>query len=73
MAKEYIGDGVYIDHDGYHFVLTAENGMEVTNIIYIEPGVMNLMNAYAKRTYEEFKQQQGEKDGDVQKEPKADS
>jgi len=25
--KQYIGDGVYVDFDGLHIVLTTENGI----------------------------------------------
>lgn len=39
MKKTYIGDGVYLDFDGYQFVMTTENGIEVTNTIYLEPEV----------------------------------
>jgi hypothetical protein len=38
-TKEYIGDGVYVSWDGYHVVLTTENGIETTNTIYLEPSV----------------------------------
>ena len=34
--KKYLGDGVYIEHNGYHWVLTTENGIEVTNTIYLD-------------------------------------
>lgn len=37
--KRYVGDGVYIDHDGYSFVLTTEDGVKATNTIYFEPSV----------------------------------
>jgi hypothetical protein len=33
--KAYIGDGVYVDWDGNHLILTTENGIEVTNTIYL--------------------------------------
>lgn len=34
--KKYLSDGVYADYDGYHIVLTAENGIETTNTIYLD-------------------------------------
>lgn len=34
--KRYIGDGVYVEYDGQRLILTTENGIEVTNTIYIE-------------------------------------
>jgi hypothetical protein len=43
--KKYIGDGVYCEFDGYAFVLTTENGIDVTNTIVLEPEVyLNLIN-----------------------------
>lgn len=34
--KQYIGDGVYVDYDGFHLVLTTEDGISVTNTIYLD-------------------------------------
>jgi hypothetical protein len=33
MTKVYLGDGVYVDFDGWNIVLTTENGITVTNRI----------------------------------------
>lgn len=51
--KEYIGDGVYVTHDGYSFILTTENGIKTTNIIYLEPELIDMLNDYAKRVFEQ--------------------
>ncbi len=40
MAKEYLGDSVYADFDGWHIVLTTENGFGPNNRICLEPQVM---------------------------------
>jgi len=37
--KTYIGDGVYCEFDGYAFILTTENGIDITNVIVLEPNV----------------------------------
>ena len=37
MTKQYIGDGVYAEYDGFQIKLTAENGIEVLDTIYLEP------------------------------------
>jgi ribosomal protein L14 len=37
--KRYVGDGVYIDFDGFSIVLTTEDGRSVTNRIVLEPEV----------------------------------
>jgi hypothetical protein len=49
MNKEYIGDGVYIEFDGYQLVLTAEDGIRATNTIYLEPAVMIGLLGYWNR------------------------
>jgi len=44
--KVYIGDGCYIDFDGYALVLTTENGIEATNRIVLEPSVYAALVEY---------------------------
>ncbi len=46
MNKIYIGDGVYVEWDGYAFVLTTENGIEITNTIVLEPDVYHSLKLY---------------------------
>ena len=38
--KHYLGDGAYAEFDGFGLWVTTENGIEVTNRIYLEPEVM---------------------------------
>jgi hypothetical protein len=56
ITKRYLGDGVYVDFDGYAFVLTTEDGVSDTNRIVLEPEVFLGFIAYAetirKRTQE---------------------
>ena len=49
MAKEYIGDGVYIDTNGFHIVLTTEDGLSVTNRIFLEPQYISGILNYCER------------------------
>jgi hypothetical protein len=42
-TKVYLGDGVYAQFDGYNIALTAEDGVRVNNIIYLEPDVMEAL------------------------------
>lgn len=46
--KVYLGDGVYVYHDGYSLVLTTENGIRVTNTIVLEPEVYELLRQYVE-------------------------
>lgn len=41
--KTYLGDAVYFDFDGYHVVLTTEDGIQATNRILLEPQVILAM------------------------------
>lgn len=47
-SKRYIGDAVYVKFDGYHLVLTTEDGTNVTNRICLEPQVYETLLGYAK-------------------------
>ena len=51
MVKEYLGDGLYADYDGYHIVLTAENGVQVLETVYLDPDVWRALKAYAAKIY----------------------
>jgi hypothetical protein len=46
--KTYLGDGVYVDFDGFALVLTTENGIAVTNTIVLEPEVYVALNNYVQ-------------------------
>ena len=46
MTKRYIGDGVYVYFNGYALVLTTENGIEVENMIVLEPEVWRGLKDY---------------------------
>lgn len=47
--KEYIGDGVYADFDGYQITLTAENGIQATDTIYLEPHIWVRLQKYVEQ------------------------
>jgi hypothetical protein len=47
--KEYLGDSVYADWDGFGIVLTTENGFGASNTICLEPEVLKALNAYVDR------------------------
>lgn len=44
--KAYLGDGVYANTDGYHITLTTENGITTTNVIHLDPFVMEALVSY---------------------------
>lgn len=46
--KTYIGDGVYVEFDGYQLIVTTENGISVTNLIVIEPQIWSSLQHYVK-------------------------
>ncbi len=49
LDKEYIGDGVYAKDDGYHIILTTEDGYTATNTIILEPEVIESLISYLIR------------------------
>ena len=45
---EYLGDGVYVSHDGFMLRLSTEReGRE--HYIYLEPAVLNALYEYVRR------------------------
>lgn len=49
MPKEYLGDSVYADFDGYAITLTTENGLGPSNTIVLEPDILAALNNYVER------------------------
>jgi hypothetical protein len=47
--KAYLGDSVYAEFDGFHIVLTTNNGEGPTNTICLEPAVMDELWQYQQR------------------------
>lgn len=56
VLKDYLGDGVYADFDGYAIILTTENGIETTNTIYLEPSVLAALEEYQQKLIEHRKE-----------------
>lgn len=51
-TKHYLGDGVYAYYDGWHVILTTENGESITNTIYLEDEVLyNLLQYCARNNF----------------------
>ena len=44
--KVYLGDGAYAQFDGYGVSVTAENGIEATDTVYLEPEVYDALVKY---------------------------
>ena len=57
MKKEYLGDSVYAEFDGYHVILTTENGLpnDPSNRIAMEDQVIHALNNYVQAIREERK------------------
>jgi len=52
IAKDYMGDGVYIEDAGFTVILTTENGICAQNTVHIEPLVWECIQRYMKRVEE---------------------
>ncbi len=48
-TKEYLGDSVYAEFDGHGIVLTTENMDTPSNVIVLEPEVLDALNKYVER------------------------
>ena len=53
MNKKYLGDGVYVAHDGYGIILTSENGVSILNTIYLEPEPLSAFLRYLDQKKED--------------------
>jgi len=55
--KEYLGDSVYAEFDGYAIILTTENGLptDPSNTITIEPMVLSALTKFAERFWKKGK------------------
>jgi hypothetical protein len=49
MTKTYLGDGVYADVECGMIKLSTENGIETTNVIFLDPEVYAALTAWADR------------------------
>ena len=55
--KQYIGDGVYVEFDLGMIRLTTENGIEITNQIYLEPEVWRALKAWVEHLEKQLEKQ----------------
>ena len=47
--KAYLGDGCYVDFDGFALWLTTEDGISAQNTICLEPEVYRALTEYVAR------------------------
>ena len=53
--KDYLGDGVYVGHDGYHVVLWLEGaGFYGTDTVALDPPALEALDRYRKRVEEKL-------------------
>lgn len=52
IGKHYLGEGAYVEFDGYSYVLTTENGISVTNTIVLGPIEYEALVAFVERVAE---------------------
>jgi len=46
--KQYIGDSVYAQFDGWNIILTTEDGRDVSNTIVLEPEIYHALLKYVE-------------------------
>jgi hypothetical protein len=52
--REYLGDGVYADFDGFQIWVAANDGIRDYARVALEPAVMKALDNYRKRLNEEY-------------------
>ena len=57
-TKRYLGDAVYVDYDGYHIVLTTEDGISETNRICLEQEVYANLISFVSDLMQSIKEMQ---------------
>ncbi len=48
---DYLGDSVYVDFDGFHLILTTNNGEGPANTIYLEDTVFLTLKRYGNACF----------------------
>lgn len=51
---DYIGDGVYVEFDGYGIMLKTNDQLHSTNEVYLEPEVFNKLVAFRERMKKKY-------------------
>lgn len=46
----YLGDGAYVQFDGFGFWLTTSDGIRTTNAVYLEPGPLAVFEKFVAET-----------------------
>jgi len=49
--KTYLGDSVYAEFDGYHIVLTTDNGLGPSNTIALEDMVFVALAKFVEKSW----------------------
>ena len=47
--KQYLGDGAYVEFDGFALILTAENGIRATDTVVLEPDGWEALLRFVER------------------------
>ncbi len=49
VTEMYLGDAVYASFDGYHIRLRTSDGINTTNEIALEPGVLTTLDMFREQ------------------------
>lgn len=47
--QDYLGDGVYVEFDGFGFTLKANDHLHPTDTIYLDPCVISQLNLFVEK------------------------
>jgi hypothetical protein len=51
--QDYLGDGLYVEFDGWQYKLYASNGVRITNEVYLDESVLAAFFDFVKRSKEQ--------------------
>lgn len=54
--RQYLGDSVYADWDGFNIVLQTDNGMGIDQQIFVEPEVFEMLCTYVEELHRKLEQ-----------------
>ena len=49
VEAKYLGDGTYIGYRGYDFVIFSFNGLQATNVVYLDPSSIEDLNHFVRQ------------------------
>ena len=63
MNKQYLGEDIFVEHDGYNFILTRETEVHTRETIILEPYMVNFLKDFVDKRHQEKDREDYKKQG----------